>query len=123
MRLKKISGIVSIIAVAIVLTACGAKPSGTVVQQSSIPPGKFYFYSADCAHCITVSKYVSDNKLKTKLYYIEKEVGNDIAATNLLRTIGKRCGLTTADLAVPLFWDGSACHIGDSEVISYFESL
>lgn len=106
------------------LSGCGTpKPVQNTSANVSIPAGKFYFSSTTCAHCATVSQYVTEHDVKNKLYYIERDIGPDPYNTALLKAIGERCGISQNDLAVPFFWDGSACYVGDGEVIAYFERL
>lgn len=111
----------------LILTGCSlVKPPITSQQgnqnQTTIPPGSFYFYSATCQHCAVVNQYVIDNKVKDRLFYIEAPIDNNQEHVRLLQSIGERCGVSPSDLGVPFFWDGTRCYQGSDEVISFFES-
>jgi hypothetical protein len=56
------------------------------------------------------------------LYFISREIDLDAGAVSLLKAVGKKCGIRDDELGVPLFWDGSSCYTGDTEVINYFKS-
>ncbi len=99
------------------------KPPVSSETVTSIPAGKFYFFSADCTHCAAVQRHVEETGLKQRLYYIEQRIDNNPAATDLLKAMGRRCGLADSQMAVPFFWDGTSCYLGEDEVISYFNTI
>ncbi len=109
----------------IVLSACGTVKTNQNIQlaEASIPPGKFYFKSTTCLHCKTVDTYITENNIQQKVFFVTREINNDSSAVAILKTIGKKCLLSDAELGVPLFWDGTNCYIGDKEVIEYFKTL
>ncbi len=105
------------------LLGCGSPLSVSPQVDIEIPLGKFYFYADSCPHCVVVNEYIRDNKVRQKLYFITQNAGTDQYSVNLLHSIGKRCAINEADLAVPLFWDGQKCYLGEEGVISYFQTL
>lgn len=125
--MKKIFITLTIVCI-LVLTGCSfVQPpqfSSQINQsQGVILPGKFYFYSATCSHCATVNDFVSQNRVKERLFYIEAPIDNNPGNIELLQNIGQRCGVSQSELGVPLFWDGERCYHGSEEVIGYFETI
>lgn len=79
-----------------------------------------FYYSLTCPHCKNVEKYIVDNNVKDKVKFEEKEVsGNKENAADFGDKISK-CGIKPEEAGVPLFWDGSACLVGDQQIINYF---
>ncbi len=106
------------------LSGCGLASKAPVqVPANEIPAGHFYFYATNCPHCATVSQYVTEHNIKQKTFYIDREVSANAANRDLLIAVGKKCGISTVDLAVPLFWDGKQCYQGADQVTSYFEII
>lgn len=118
----------SLMLVVIFLSGCSLINAPVTVNQSTstistIPPGNFYFYSTNCAHCATVNQYVVEHDTKANLFYIEAPIDNNEEHVKLLQQIGQRCGLPLSSLGVPFFWDGQRCYQGADEVINYFQTL
>jgi len=106
------------------LSGCSLVSQAPVqTPTSDIPVGHFYFYATNCPHCATVSQYVTEHAVKQKTFYIEREVSADTSNRDLLIAVGKKCGISAVDLAVPLFWDGKQCYQGADQVTSYFETI
>jgi len=113
--------LLSLLGLTLFVGGCGIQQ--TTITTFSIPPGQFYFYSKNCTHCTTVNDYVALNNVKQKLFYVSQDIDTDKNALALIQVIGRQCKLSVADLAVPLFWNGSRCYVGDTDVISYFKTL
>ncbi len=105
------------------LTGCGKIQQQVVQAPISIPPGMIYFFSPTCQHCAIVKEYIETNNISTKLFFVSRDISSDKDAFSLIQEVGRRCGITENRLAVPLFWDGSSCYLGDDRVIEYFKSL
>lgn len=128
---KKIFGTFSILLLCtILLTGCGGTTNNKTTETnqptqssvSSIPAGRFYFSSPSCIHCQTVAKYVQEHDIHSKMYYIDQTVGVNAPANDLLKAVAARCSISDTELSIPLFWDGTACHMGSDSVIEYFSS-
>ncbi len=107
----------------VALSGCGGAVQPTAPTEAAVPAGQFYFSSSTCEHCAAVRQYISDSKIKDRLFFVEQEVDTNSSAAALLRAIGVRCGLASAELAVPFFWDGNQCYVGQEAVVSYFDSI
>ncbi len=128
---KKFFGTFSILLLStVLLTGCGRPTANKTTQTkqpaqssvSAIPAGRFYFSSPSCIHCQTVAKYVQEHDIRSKMYYIDQTVGVNAPANDLLKAVAARCAISDTDLSIPLFWDGTACHMGSDSVIEYFSS-
>jgi glutaredoxin len=82
------------------------------------------FYSVTCPHCKIVEDYLSQNNVKTKITYSEKETGNTASAQELVQK-ETACGTVSKDLigAVPMLWDKSdnKCYLGQDQIIDFFK--
>lgn len=85
-------------------------------------PAQILFYSDTCSHCKIVAQYIEENNVKSYLVFDELEISTNPANSQLLIRKAKNCGLSTDNLGVPFFFDGTACFVGDQEIIKYFES-
>ncbi len=114
-----------LISCVVFLSACGTAKTNqnSVIQEISIPPGNFYFKSTTCLHCKVVDSYISENNISQKIFFVTREINNDTGAVEILKSVGKKCLLSDAELGVPLFWDGTKCYVGDKELIEYFKTL
>lgn len=106
----------------IFIAGCGKATVVPTQTTQTIPPGMIYFHSSTCQHCALVNSYIEENNIKQKLFFISREVSSDKDAYNLIQVVGKRCGISESNLAVPLFWDGTTCYLGDENIISFFKS-
>lgn len=91
-----------------------------VKTKQTKAPELILFYSNYCPHCKNVEKYISDNDLKNKITFTELEVADNQANAQILVSQAKKCGLDTNGIGVPLFYDGTNCLIGDTNIINYF---
>ncbi|MCX6744998.1 MAG: hypothetical protein NTX82_05745 [Candidatus Parcubacteria bacterium] len=109
---KKIFQCILFVAViSLVLSGC---------QNSSDNNKVIFYYSLTCPHCKNVEKYISDNNVRDKVKFEEKEVSeNKDNAADFGDKILK-CGIKPEEAGVPLLWDGSACIVGDEKIINYF---
>lgn len=119
-----------LLALSLALSGCGqgsqtpgpaVSPPASSVPSASIPPGRFLFSAPGCIHCQEVAAYVQEHDIRRQMYYIEQTVGSNGPADAVLQAIADRCSIPASDVAVPLFWDGAACHMGSDQVITYFE--
>lgn len=82
------------------------------------------FYSTSCPHCKNVEAYISENGIKDKIKFDEKEVSQSQANATLLESKARQCGLDmTQGIGVPFFFDGKDCLMGDEPIINYFKTL
>jgi len=79
------------------------------------------FYGDGCPHCAIVEEYIKDNKVKEKIYFVEKEVYYNRGNADELAEKAKKCGLSADSIGVPFLWNGSNCVIGDQSIIEFFE--
>ena len=93
------------------------KPENPSNKQSEI----ILFYGDGCPHCAIVEEYIKDNKVKEKIYFVEKEVYYNRGNADELAEKAKKCGLSADSIGVPFLWNGSDCVIGDQLIIEFFE--
>lgn len=80
------------------------------------------YYGEGCPHCKIVDDFISQNSIKEKVDFVEKEVWyNKINAAELAEK-AKICGLKDDSIGVPFLWDGKDCLIGDVDIINFFKS-
>src|SRR3989338_2807589 len=81
------------------------------------------FYGDGCSHCVTVDKFISNNKVKEKVEFIELEVFNNLANASILADKVQICGLDSSHVGVPFLWDNNdkKCVVGYADVISFFQ--
>lgn len=91
-----------------------------LTDKPEFSEGMVLFYGDGCPHCENVEKYISDNGVKTKVSFEQKEVhkGNNMEEISYR---AEQCGIPSSSLAIPLFWDGSKCYMGDKDIINYFK--
>ena len=112
-----------IVSCLIFLSACSRLPAQVKTEPTTIPPGQFYFFSQTCPHCAVVKDYIDNNRIQDSFYFISQDVNNDRRAYELFVAVGERCGLNERRLAIPLFWDGSNCYLGEEKVINHFKTF
>ena len=83
---------------------------------------KVLYVSDSCPHCRNVEDFVEKNNVFEKVSFIQKEISKNIANAKELESRGASCQIPTAELGVPLFWNGEKCFLGDQEIIQYFQS-
>ena len=79
------------------------------------------FYGENCPFCQKVEDFIKENKIEDKISFERKEIFSN--EENKIELIGKAeiCGLSAADIGVPLLWDGSKCFVGDTDIINFFK--
>jgi len=80
---------------------------------------KILFIGTGCPHCANVEKFVADNGIDKKVTFETREVYLNRANAALMTKRAASCGMATDQLGVPLFWDGSKCYSGDTDIIKY----
>jgi len=87
-------------------------------------PKAILFYSSSCPHCQKVEQYITDNGVRQKLKFRELEVSANQANAQILEGKARACGLNTDQgVGIPLFFDGQKCYSGDTDIITYFQTL
>jgi hypothetical protein len=122
--MKYLLALISLVSI-VFLSACttGKVPTPTTqttLPETAIPAGHFYFSAPNCVACANVASFITSNKVKQRMYYIELSIDSNGTNVDLLTAISTRCGIPQKDISVPLFWDGQRCYQGTDEVISYF---
>ena len=107
-----------------IIFIAGCTKTTVVPTQTTqaIPPGMFYFHSSTCQHCALVNSYIEANNVKQKIFFVSQEINSNKEAYSLIQVVGKQCGISETNLAVPLFWDGTTCYLGDENIIAFFKS-
>lgn len=85
-------------------------------------PEMILFYGDTCPHCQKVNDYINANNIKAKFKFQELEVYNNQTNARLMMKKAVACGLDTSQgLAIPFFWDGKNCLVGDEKIMTYFQ--
>lgn len=129
MTFKKIAAFIFLCGAVLTLAGCSerstkqdSQPASANLAAGAIPAGRFLFSAKGCPHCETVAAYVQEHDIRRQMYYIEQTVNGNSSSDQILTAIAARCGIPSAELSVPLFWDGASCYMGSDAVISYFAS-
>lgn len=81
-----------------------------------------FFYSDACAHCKDVEKYISDNGIRDKVVFAEKEVGKNMTNARLMKKKQEVCQVEKTFVgSVPFLWTKDGCYLGSAEIIQYFQ--
>jgi len=72
----------------------------------------------DCPHCQNVEQFMTENKVKERIFFVTKEIHDQQNSTELIET-ARRCQLSDDEIGVPLLWDGAQCYKGDQNIINY----
>jgi len=82
-----------------------------------------FFYGQGCPHCVNVEKFLEENRsVEEKVKFEKLEVWKSKENTQLMIERARNCGLSEKNLGVPLFWDGSKCLIGDTDIIDFLKN-
>jgi glutaredoxin len=82
-----------------------------------------FFYGQGCPHCVNVEKFLEENRsVEEKVKFEKLEVWKSKENTQLMIERARNCGLSEKNLGVPLFWDGSNCLIGDTDIIDFLKN-
>jgi hypothetical protein len=68
-----------------------------------------------------VEEYFEKNGTREKIEFSEREIYHDKNNAALFEQKATSCGITKKeDMGVPLLWTAEKCHIGDKDIISFF---
>jgi glutaredoxin len=100
----------------------GATSTPRSFQAPTPGKGQIMIYVGEgCPHCIIVESKVKNAMIDKKLPISFKEVFNDQDNAAELLGVAKSCGLPTAQLGVPVLWDGVSCYQGDQDILDYLD--
>jgi glutaredoxin len=112
---------IPIIIIAIIIVLAGVLL--IVYNNNPLSSEKIFFYSLTCPHCKNVEDFVAQNNIQDKVKFTNLEVSKNLSNAQLLVKVGKYCKLSGDNIgAVPLFWDGSKCILGDVDIINFFKN-
>lgn len=93
------------------------------VQKTIDSSEMIFFYGQGCPHCVNVEKFLEENKsVEEKVKFEKLEVWKSKENARLMTERARNCGLSEKELGVPLFWDGSRCLIGDTDIIDFLKN-
>jgi len=93
------------------------------VQKTINSSEMIFFYGQGCPHCVNVEKFLEENRsVEEKVKFEKLEVWKSKENTQLMIERARNCGLSEKNLGVPLFWDGSKCLIGDTDIIDFLKN-
>lgn len=122
---KKMLIIVLVVVVAMGILFFMLKNEGGQKEESKnlIDSSKMiFFYGQGCPHCVNVEKFLKENKsVEEKVKFEKLEVWKSKENTQLMIERARDCGLSEKNLGVPLFWDGSKCLVGDTDIVDFLK--
>ena len=68
-----------------------------------------------------MEEYFEKNKVAEKIEFEQAEVYTVKANAEILKQKAEVCGVSLAELGVPMLWNDGKCLVGDRDIISYFE--
>ncbi|HAV11256.1 MAG TPA: hypothetical protein DCX32_01800 [Candidatus Moranbacteria bacterium] len=83
--------------------------------------GIVYYYSRGCSHCLSVQKFLDDNKISEKIVFAKKEVLPNTENARELDMRAKECGLSEKETGIPFLAAGGECYVGEIEVKDFFK--
>lgn len=83
-------------------------------------PEMTLYYGYSCPHCKIVEAYMGENNVTAKLPVRMKEVFEDEDNGYELTQVAARCGITGAEIGVPLLHYKGRCYEGDEDIIAFF---
>lgn len=93
-----------------------------IISKNISPQNKIIlFYGENCPFCQKVEDFIKENKVEEKVRFERKEVFNNEENARELVEKAQICGLSAAEIGVPLLWDGSKCFVGDTDIINFFK--
>ncbi len=121
--MKNIPMYLLFIAFFFLLAGCGIQNDGSTSQS---PPAfnpdasLIFFYSDTCPHCKNVEDYFAQNKTAEKIEFESVEVSSSPDANALFFAKASACGISEAEMGVPMLWNNGSCLSGDQDIIDYF---
>jgi glutaredoxin len=79
------------------------------------------YYGVTCPHCVDLDVWIEANKIKEKVVFGEKEIFQNEENRQELLTKAKICNIAEESVGVPFLWTGSACLVGNDDIIKFFE--
>jgi len=120
---KKILMVVLAIVVLGVISFLIFKNKKEEAQKTINSSEMIFFYGQGCPHCVNVEKFLEENRsVEEKVKFEKLEVWKSKENTQLMIERARNCGLSEKNLGVPLFWDGSKCLIGDTDIIDFLKN-
>lgn len=93
------------------------------VQKTIDSSEMIFFYGQGCPHCVNVEKFLEENaSVEEKVKFEKLEVWKSKENARLMTERARNCGLSEKELGVPLFWDGSKCLVGDTDIIDFLKN-
>lgn len=104
------------------INAPGSTSTPRTLQTPALGQGQIMIYVGEgCPHCAAVESKVKNSMMDKKLLISFKEVFTDQDNAAELLGVAKACGLPTAELGVPVLWDGVNCYQGDRDILDYLD--
>ena len=99
-------------------------------EVSGVPDSQadlIFFWGQGCPHCEKVMKFITDNKLESKVKIAYREVYNDQNNQQILSQTAKKCPEidTSQGIGVPLGFDthNQKCLYGDQPIIDWLSPM
>ncbi len=90
--------------------------------KDNMEKSKITFYSGDnCPECINVEKYLTDNNVKDKLAFEEKNINKNQSDSEQMAEDALQCDVEVESFDVPFLWADGTCYLGEKDIINFFE--
>lgn len=81
-----------------------------------------YYFGKECPHCVSLQKFIDDNKVSEKIFFTKKEVWHNPENAKELNMKAKECNLKEDEIGVPFLYADGKCFVGGSEVENFFKT-
>lgn len=91
--------------------------------------GMILFWADGCSHCEKVQEFIKNNNVEQKVQFTRLQVPiggtgvnkETLDNTKVLAQKAEICTISSSDVGIPFFWDGSKCIVGDVDIIKFFQ--
>lgn len=80
------------------------------------------YFGNTCPHCKDLEKYITDNKMKEKVNFEEKEVYDNKANLAELTVVATSCNILQDQIFVPFMYAEGKCLVGVEDITTYLNS-
>lgn len=90
--------------------------------QKEIEEKNITFYSGDnCLGCENIEKYLSENNLKDKVAFEEKNVNENEANFEQMAEDAMQCNVSEESFGVPFLWADGKCYTNEKDIMDFFK--
>lgn len=91
-------------------------------QSGKFQPGMVYYFGTECTRCKNIDKFIAENKIGSKISFVQKEVWHDGSNDMEMRERARECRLDPEKVGVPFLWVEGICYMGEVEVEKFLKN-